>query len=41
MLVLGVKVAASTVWEILREARIEPAPKALRHVLESSHGPAL
>src|SRR5258706_11804697 len=26
LLVLGVKVAASTVWEILREAGIEPAP---------------
>jgi hypothetical protein len=24
--VLGVKVAASTVWDILREARIDPAP---------------
>jgi putative transposase len=27
-LVLGVKVAASTVWEILREAGIDPAPRA-------------
>src|SRR5439155_23264976 len=26
LLVLGVKVAASTVWEILREAGIDPAP---------------
>jgi hypothetical protein len=25
--VLGVKVAASTVWEILREAGIDPAPR--------------
>jgi hypothetical protein len=25
--VLGVKVAASTVWEILREAGIDPAPE--------------
>src|SRR5437016_131735 len=27
LLVLGVKVAASTVWEILREAGIDPAPQ--------------
>ncbi|MEU1600009.1 integrase core domain-containing protein [Streptomyces sp. NPDC005708] len=27
LLVLGVKVAASTVWEILREASIDPAPE--------------
>ena len=27
MLVLGVKVAASTVWEILHEAGIDPAPE--------------
>src|SRR5246127_3843545 len=27
LLVLGVKVAASTVWEILREAGIDPAPE--------------
>jgi putative transposase len=27
LLVLGVKVAASTVWEILKEAGIEPAPR--------------
>ena len=27
LLVLGIKVAASTVWEILREAGIDPAPK--------------
>ncbi|GAA2301533.1 hypothetical protein GCM10010431_20760 [Streptomyces kunmingensis] len=27
LLVLGVKVAASTVWEILREAGIGPAPE--------------
>lgn len=27
LLVLGVKVAASTVWEILKEAGIPPAPK--------------
>jgi hypothetical protein len=26
LLTLGVKVAASTVWEILREAGIDPAP---------------
>jgi transposase len=26
-LVLGVKVAASTVWEILKEAGIDPAPE--------------
>jgi putative transposase len=26
LLVLGVKVAASTVWEILQEAGIDPAP---------------
>lgn len=28
LLVLGVKVAASTVWEILHEAGIDPAPNA-------------
>ncbi|WP_405476120.1 helix-turn-helix domain-containing protein [Streptomyces sp. NBC_00009] len=27
LLVLGVKVAASTVWEILKDARIDPAPE--------------
>src|SRR3984893_5971441 len=27
LLVLGVKVAASTVWEILREAGVDPAPE--------------
>jgi hypothetical protein len=27
---LGIKLAASTVWTILREARIEPAPKQLQ-----------
>jgi putative transposase len=27
LLVLGVKVAASTVWEMLREAGIDPAPE--------------
>jgi transposase len=27
LLVLGIKVAASTVWEILREAGINPAPE--------------
>jgi hypothetical protein len=27
MLVLGVKVAASTVWEILKDAGVEPAPQ--------------
>jgi putative transposase len=27
LLVLGVKVAASTVWEILQEAGIDPAPE--------------
>jgi hypothetical protein len=27
LLVLGVKVAASTVWEILKEAGIDPAPQ--------------
>jgi putative transposase len=27
LLVLGIKVAASTVWEILRQARIDPAPE--------------
>ena len=27
LLVLGIKVAASTVWEILREAGIDPAPE--------------
>ena len=27
LLVLGVKVAASTVWEILKEAGIDPAPE--------------
>ena len=27
LLVLGVKVAASTIWEILRDARIDPAPE--------------
>ncbi|WP_374225180.1 hypothetical protein [Streptomyces sp. ISL-98] len=27
LLVLGVKVAASTVWEIVRDAGIDPAPK--------------
>ncbi len=27
LLVLGVKIAASTVWEILRDARIDPAPE--------------
>jgi putative transposase len=27
LLVLGVKVAPSTVWEILREAGIDPAPE--------------
>ncbi len=32
--VLGVKVAASTVWEILKEAGIDPAPKG-----PASHGP--
>jgi hypothetical protein len=26
LLVLGVKVAASTVWQILRDAGIDPAP---------------
>jgi putative transposase len=30
LLVLGVKVAASTVWEILREAGIDPAPERAR-----------
>ena len=29
LLVLGIKVAASTVWEILREAGIDPAPGAV------------
>jgi hypothetical protein len=27
LLVLGIRVAASTVWEILREAGIDPAPQ--------------
>jgi putative transposase len=27
LLILGVKVAASTVWEMLREAGIDPAPE--------------
>jgi transposase len=27
LLVLGVKVAASTVWEILKDAGIDPAPE--------------
>lgn len=27
LLVLGVKVAASTGWEILKDARIDPAPE--------------
>jgi putative transposase len=27
LLVLGVQVAASAVWEILRQARIDPAPE--------------
>jgi putative transposase len=27
LLVLGVKVAASTVWEILKQASIDPAPE--------------
>jgi transposase len=36
--VLGVKVAASTVWEILHEAGIDPAPDRLGGVLhESEH----
>jgi putative transposase len=30
LLVLGVKVAASTVWEILRDAGIDPAPERIR-----------
>jgi putative transposase len=30
LLVLGVKVAASTVWEILKDAGIDPAPKRAR-----------
>jgi transposase len=32
LLVLGVKVAASTVWEILKEAGIDPAPTCVQHV---------
>ena len=27
LLVLGIKIAASTVWEILRQAGIDPAPE--------------
>ena len=30
LLVLGVKVAASTVWEILKDAGIDPAPERTR-----------
>jgi putative transposase len=30
LLVLGVKVAASTVWEILKDAGIDPAPERAR-----------
>src|SRR4051812_2365409 len=30
LLVLGIEVAASTVWEILKEAGIDPAPKRAR-----------
>ena len=30
LLVLGIKVAASTVWEILHEAGIDPAPQRTR-----------
>jgi hypothetical protein len=33
VLVLGVKVAASTVWEILHEAGIDPAPERGRGVV--------
>ena len=29
LLVLGINIAASTVWEILRQAGIDPAPSAL------------
>jgi transposase len=31
LLVLGVKVGASTVWEILKEAGIDPAPHRMSH----------
>jgi putative transposase len=33
LLVLGVKVAASTVWEILKDAGIDPGARAFRHHL--------
>ena len=32
LLVLGVKVAASTAWQILHDAGIDPAPEQFRHV---------
>jgi hypothetical protein len=31
LLVLGVKIAASTVWEILKDAGIDPAPERTSH----------
>jgi putative transposase len=31
LLVLGVKVAASTVWEILKDAGVDPAPQRISH----------
>jgi transposase len=35
LLLLGIKVAASTVWEILHEAGIDPAPADQRRGAES------
>jgi hypothetical protein len=31
LLVLGIKVAASTIWEILNDAGIDPAPEPTSH----------
>ena len=39
LLVLGIKVAASTVWEILRQAGIDPAPERTTAPGLSSSGP--
>jgi hypothetical protein len=37
LLVLGIKVAASTVWEILQTAGIDPAP----HLMQANHPPRI
>ncbi|WP_236647641.1 helix-turn-helix domain-containing protein [Micromonospora sicca] len=41
LLVLGVKVAASTVWEILKEAGIDPAPERASSTWPTSWAPGL